>query len=154
MVVILTLNTLHYAIPKIINYCEFYNTQGRLYILILCLLLSCSSWSVCTISKFCCRLIYNALLSREFSRCDSQHFNTTFNSISTQHCTSPIDWSIFQRQGIPKTSSQIVQLIRVVWGPLAPRRRIQAQRAEFQNVRTITGYTFINICKGENAINV
>ena len=92
----LTLSTLNCAIPKIINYCEFYNTLDCLYTLILCLLLSCNSWSVCTISKLCCRLIYNALLSRAFFSCDSQHFNTTFNSISTQHCTSQYIGAFFK----------------------------------------------------------
>ena len=45
-------------------------------------------------------------------------------------------------------------LICIVWGPLAPRRHIQAQRAEAPNVRNITVYNSINKCKWENVINV
>ena len=71
LVVMLTLSTLNYGIPKIINYCELYNTQDRAYTLIFCLLLNCNSWHVSTISKLCFSLIYNALLSRAFSSCDS-----------------------------------------------------------------------------------
>ena len=40
----------------------------------------------------------------------------------------------------------IEPLTHAVWSPLAPQKQAQAQRAEFPNVRNITGYNHIIIC--------